>query len=127
MATPRAQKNNTINGFSKIIGASLLTAVALTSPALHAAQSQDVSQIKVAYEDLNLNSKEGQKKLSYRIKAAAKSVCGDNSRVPLKQRMKINACVKQSMSSAHKKFDTILAKRNIKPRFAVSESFAVGN
>ena len=82
-------------------------AIAMSQPAM----AQNEQHVQVAYADLDLNSDAGRKTLSYRIKAAVKSVC--NSRTTSRGTEYINAqkCEAKAMKDAYAQIAQIKVKK----------------
>jgi UrcA family protein len=77
-----------------IIAVGLLGLTAFAQPAL-AQQSRSV-----AVADLDLSSPEGQSRLGYRIRAAARDVCAiDNGRTSLNQQIAADHCYRVALES----------------------------
>ena len=83
--------------------ASILAATAIDARA--ATPADDAYSITVQFADLNLDHKAGAAKLYFRIRAAAKRVCGEQANERLVAKQTYAICVKRAVSAAITRID----------------------
>ncbi len=109
----------------KITTAALLPIAAFASQPALAVENVDTKQIKVNYQDLNLASAKGQKRLSYRIKAAVEKACDIRSTRSIVERQNMTACKTKAIKSAYRQVASLMDSKKVK--LANSSIFIVGN
>lgn len=97
--------------------------LAVSAPAM-----ADVKTKQVQYNDLDLSSAAGQKRLATRIRSAVKSVCGNLRAASLAEKQDMARCQRDAMESAMPKADRTIASYTATKRVAANERPAiVGN
>jgi UrcA family protein len=100
-----------------------------TLDARGAAPADDVYSATVQFDDLDLSRKAGVAKLYFRIRAAAKRVCGEQANERLVAKQTYDVCVKRAVSAAVARIDRPMltdyyAQLGGKPAKAEPESVA---
>jgi UrcA family protein len=98
------------------------TAMAQSTPILDVPITKSVS-----YGDLDLTSKTGQDKFDQRIKAAVRSVCGEDSPRDMKSYELQQQCKMQAMRHAKKQSEKAIAQQTTSRRMAAANRVIVGN
>ncbi|WP_164118968.1 UrcA family protein [Sphingorhabdus sp. Alg239-R122] len=95
---------------------SALAIMSASAPAM--AGAQETRSVEVRYDDLNLASEAGAKRLQGRIKAAARTVCSPMPSRALADQLDYKKCFSQAVSGGSKAAVTILAKAKSGQEFA---------
>ena len=76
------------------------TLAATATPAFAAGNGTRTAAARVAYDDLNLQSAGGLRRLDARIRAAAERLCVPNGATTLRERLAAQACLDDAIAAA---------------------------
>lgn len=109
----------------KTAATTLLAIAALASQPAFASGSINPKQVTVQYQDLNLNSSQGKKKLEHRINVAVNVACNIHSTRSLSERRNMNLCKAKAIKNAYGQLATISYDQNVK--LAAIHNISIGN
>lgn len=101
--------------------------LALLSQNAIAAPYDSAPSITVAYQDLNLANKHGQKRLATRINSAVKKVCSVNQARNLNERIAARKCQDEAKEKAYRQMGQVVAQYKTQMKLANNRIFIVGN
>jgi len=97
----------------------MVAALALPSATLMAAPVEEAAQTaSVSYADLDLSGPAGAAALKARVRAAARSVCGDEDTRDLRIRSRIESCRTAALTQAAPQIEVAMAKAQNNQRYA---------
>lgn len=100
-----------------------LVAAAVFSGQLQSASGEEPLPTKIVrYDDLNLGSPAGQRRLQLRVKYAARSVCGEPNRLDIGEMNAARECRTQAEASAMPQLQLAIAGASAGPQLAISIS-----
>ena len=89
----------------------ITTGVIKAAPALAQEPASEVNVSLVRTADLNLASRDGQRKLEQRLAQAAREVCGTASDVDVEGKNEVRKCRDEALAKAREQRDAALASR----------------
>lgn len=92
-----------------LVSALITTGVIKAAPALAQEPASNVSISLVRATDLDLGSRDGQRKLDQRLANAAREVCGTASDVDLRGKNDVRKCRDETLAKANGQRDAVLA------------------
>jgi len=100
----------------------LAASAALTNATPSLDGNRETIQMRVDYSDLNLATASGQRRLNWRIEAAARNICGSFERLDLRAMTAYNQCRSGVLASAKPQVEVAVAKARQSTAVAAASS-----